>query len=155
MTEALITATQNQALWTNWLGYHIMKTRDTDLCRKCRQFPESIEHIVAGYPLMAQTVYLERHNSITSSIHWCLCGSCGFQRSDKWWQHQPEQVLENASFKLLYDFNIFTDIRISARRPDLVFVDKSTMHTYLIDVACVMDRNVLTKENEKVVRLKY
>jgi len=90
------------------------------------------------------------YNSITSTIHWCLCGSCGFQRSDKWWQHQLEQVLENASFKLLYDFNIFTDIRISAMRPDLVFVDKSTMHTYLIDVACVMDRNVLTKENEKV-----
>ena len=101
VTEALITAAQDQALCTNWLGCHIVKIRATDLCRKCGQFPESIEHIVAGCPLMAQTVYFEHHNATTSMIHWCLCGSCGFQQSDKCWKHQPEPVLENASFKLL------------------------------------------------------
>jgi len=150
VTEALITAAQDQALSTNWLECHIFKIRSSDLCRKCGQFPESIEHIVAGCPLMAQTVYLARHNAITSAIHWCLCGSYGFQRSDRWWQHKPEPVLENDSFKILYDFNIFTDTRISARRPDLVLVDKEAKHSFLIDVACVMDRNVVSKENEKV-----
>ena len=119
VTEALITAAQDQALCTNWLGCHISKTRATYICRKCGQFPESIEHIMAGCPLVAQTVYLEYYIAISSTIHWCLCGNCGFQRSDKWWQHHQEPVLENASFKLLYDFNIFTGIQISARHPDL------------------------------------
>ena len=39
---------------------------------------------------------------------------------------------------------------IQARRPDLVYVDKLQRKTYLIDFACVMDTNVLSKENEKV-----
>jgi len=41
-------------------------------------------------------------------------------------------------------------MHISARRPDLVLVNKDDRHTFLIDVACTMDRNVLSKENEKV-----
>ena len=39
---------------------------------------------------------------------------------------------------------------ISARRPDLDYVDKQSRKTYLIDIACVMDPNVMTKEKEKV-----
>jgi len=31
-------------------------------------------------------------------------------------------------------------------RPDLVLVNKETNSIFLIDVTCVMDRNVLTKE---------
>ena len=105
---------------------------------------------MAGCPVIAQTVYLNRHNAITSAIHWSLCGACGFEQSEEWWKHNPEPVLENANYKVLYDFNIFTDRLISARRPDLVLVSKETNNTFLIDVACVMDRNVLKKEKEKV-----
>ena len=39
---------------------------------------------------------------------------------------------------------------MSARRSDLVLVNKETDSTFLNDVACVMDRNALTKEKEKV-----
>ena len=60
VTEALITAAQDQALYTLWLGYHILRTIDSDLCRRCGQYPETIEHIVAGCPRMAQSVYLEK-----------------------------------------------------------------------------------------------
>jgi len=50
----------------------------------------------------------------------------------------------------LYDFNIFTDKRISARYPDLVLIDRVDKCTYLIDIACAMDRNVGCKETEKI-----
>ena len=143
-------ATQDQALCTNWLRHYIWGTVPTDHCRMCRQFAESVEHIVAGCPMMAQTVYLDRHNAVASAIHWSLCGYCSFPRSNNWWQNHPEPVVENENFKLLYDFNIFTDHLISARRPDLVYVDKQSRKAYLIDIACVMDRNVMTKEKEKV-----
>ena len=59
VSEALISAAQDQALKTNWLGFHILGTSSTDLCRKCQQFPETIEHIVVGCPSVAQTIYLE------------------------------------------------------------------------------------------------
>jgi len=59
-------------------------------------------------------------------------------------------VLESTKYKVLYDFNIFIDRLISACHPDLVLVNKEVNHTFLIDVACVMDRNVVMKEREKV-----
>jgi len=39
---------------------------------------------------------------------------------------------------------------ISARRPDLVYSDKEKKQTYLIDIACGMDRNEIDKEKEMI-----
>ena len=150
VTEALITAAQDQALHTNWLSYHILRSTDSDLCRRCSQYPETIEHIVAGCPTLAQSVYLERHNTVASAVHWELCHLCGFSCSDQWWCHQPEAVMDSSDYRLLYDFNIFTDHRITARRPDIVLIDKQQRLTRLIDIACVMDRNVVEKHREKI-----
>ena len=38
--------------------------------------------------------------------------------------HNPAPVLENNQHKLLWDFDIHTDHLISARRPDLIIIDK-------------------------------
>ena len=58
--------------------------------------------------------------------------------------------MDNASYKLLYDFNIYTDRGIAARRPDLVLVDKMARCTKIIDIACVMDCHVIDKHKEKI-----
>ena len=59
-------------------------------------------------------------------------------------------MLDNSDYKLLYDFNIFTDHKITAWRPDLVLMDKQLQCTKLIDVAYVMDRHVVEKHREKI-----
>ena len=38
--------------------------------------------------------------------------------------HSPASVLENDEHKLLWDFDIQTDHLISARRPDLILINK-------------------------------
>ena len=38
--------------------------------------------------------------------------------------HNPAPVLENDTRKLLWDFDIQTDHLISARRPDLIIINK-------------------------------
>jgi len=87
----LTVAAQDQELNTNWLSCNIHHTVSSDLCRQCKMHPETTEHIIAGCATMAQTVYLGRHNVVTSAIHWCLCGlSC----STQWWQRQPQAVLD-------------------------------------------------------------
>ena len=68
-TESLLIAAQDQALNTNWLSCHVHHTVSSDLCRQCRMYPKTIEHIIAGCPTMVQTVYLDRHNAVTSAIH--------------------------------------------------------------------------------------
>ena len=38
--------------------------------------------------------------------------------------NRPYSIVENNSVKILWDFNIFVDHVISARRPDIVVIDK-------------------------------
>ena len=83
-------------------------------------------------------------------IHWDLSAKCGFERSEKWYDHVAESVLENENYKLLWDFIVRTDHEIEARRPDLLFVDKREKSCQIIDVAIPDDSRVREKEDEKV-----
>ena len=40
--------------------------------------------------------------------------------------HNPASVLENNTLKLLWDFDIHTDHLISARRPDVIIINKKS-----------------------------
>ena len=42
----------------------------------------------------------------------------------KSYMHNPAPVLEYNTHKLLWDFDIYTDLLISARRPDLIIINK-------------------------------
>ena len=118
---------------TNWRSCCIFKTKQTDQCRRCGEHPETGSHIISGCPKLAQTVYLERHNAVASTIHWSLTKELNFERAEHWWEHKPEPKLENDAYKLLYDFNIMSDKKITTRRQ-------------VIDIACPCDRNVNGKE---------
>ena len=62
--------------------------------------------------------------------------------------HKPEPVLENETPTFLWDFKIQTDHLISARRPDLLTVNKK--RTYRIeDFAVPVDHRIKLKESEK------
>ena len=59
-------------------------------------------------------------------------------------------VLENDTHKLLWDFDIRTDPIISARRPDLIIINKNKK---ILDFAVSSDHKIKLKECEK--RDKY
>ena len=60
--------------------------------------------------------------------------------------HNPAPVLENNTHKLLWDFDIHTDRLISARRPDLIIINKKKRK---VDFAAPADDRVKLKESEK------
>ena len=68
---------------------------------------------------------------------------------DKWYEHEPESVLENEDHKILWDFSIQTDHVIEARRPDLVVVDKERSYK-IIDFAVPGDSRIEEKEKDKI-----
>ena len=70
----------------------------------------------------------------------------------QWFEDQPETVLENDDYKLLRDYNIQTDHQISARRPDLVVINKQEQACQVIDIAVPEDTAVNAKEVEKLER---
>ena len=46
-------------------------------------------------------------------------------RGEKWYEHQPEGVVENEKCKILWDMTMQCDRVIEARRPDIVVEKKN------------------------------
>ena len=85
-------------------------------------------------------------------VHWKRARKCNLEAGDKWYEHEPESVLENEDYKILWDFNIQTDHVTEARRPDLVAVDKKRRTCKIIDFAIPGDSRI---EEEKEYIEKY
>ena len=67
----------------------------------------------------------------------------------KWYMHHPVPVLENATHKLLWDFNIQTDYLIPTRRQDLIIINKEKRTCKIVDFAIPADYRIKLKECEK------
>ena len=66
------------------------------------------------------------------------------------YKHQPESLIENNKVKILWDFNIYVDRFLKAKRPDIVGVDQEEENCVIIDIAVPADQNIEVKETEKV-----
>ena len=117
-------AAQNNAVRTNHIKARIDKTQQNNKCRLCSDRDETINHIISECSKLAQKDYKTRHDWVGKLIHWEMCKKFKFYHTNKWYMHNPAPVLENDTHKLLWDFDIHTDHRISARRPDLIMIIK-------------------------------
>ena len=111
---------------------------------------ESIDHIVSGCSELAQKEYKRRHANLGKIVHWKLTRKCNFEAGDKWYEHEPESVLENEDYKILWDFSIQTDPVIETRRPGLVVVDKKERICKIIDFTVPGDSRIEEKEKDTV-----
>ena len=69
---------------------------------------------------------------------------------NKWQMHNPESVQENETHKLQWDFDIQTNRLISARRPDLIIINKKKKRTCKFeDFDVPADHIIKLKESEK------
>ena len=117
-------AAQNSAIRTNHIKVRIDKTQQNSKCRLCSDRDETINHIISECGKLAQKEYKARHDWVGKVIHWEMCKKFKFDHANKWYMHNLEPVLENDTYKLLWDFGIQTDHLISARRPNLIIINK-------------------------------
>ena len=94
-TGSLIVATQNQSIITNLVKARIDKSQVDSLCRVCRKVDESIDHILSGCIKLAQKEYRRSHDNLGKIVHWKLARKCTFEAGNKWYEHEPECVLDN------------------------------------------------------------
>ena len=123
-TESLLMAARDSAIRTNHIKARIDKTQQNSKCRLCGDRDETINHIISECSKLAQRNCKSRHDWIGKVVHWEMCKKFKFNHTNKWYMHNPAPVLENATHKLLWDFNIQTDHLIPARRPDLIIINK-------------------------------
>ena len=148
--ESLIVAAQNQSIRANLVKAKIDKSQGDSLCRVCRKVDESIDHIVSGCSKLAQKEYKRKHDNLGKIVHRKFARKCNFEAGDEWYQHEPESVLENEDYKILWDFSIQTDHVIEARKSDLVLVDKKERICNIIDFAVPEDSRIEEKEKDKI-----
>ena len=60
----------------------------------------------------------------------------------------PTSVLENDTHKLLWEFDIQTDHLISARRPDLIIINKIKENMKIVDFAVSADHSKIKSEKK-------
>ena len=70
----------------------------------------------------------------------------------QWYEHAPEDVIENEEVKILWDVMIQCDREIKAKKPDIVVVNKNERSCAIIDIAIPGDIRVSEKEKEKIER---
>ena len=70
-----------------------------------------------------------------------MCNEFKFDNANKWYMHNPAPVLENDTHKLLWDFAIQTARLISARRPDLIIINKKKVYQ-IVDFAVPADHRI-------------
>ena len=148
-SEALICSAQEQSIRTNYIKYNIDKTTESPPCRMCGTRNESISHKVSECGKLAQKEYKRRHDSVGRYVHWQFCEKVRFNRARLWYEHEPESVIENKNFKILWDFTIQCNHMIEARRLDIVVVDKVKKEAMIIDVAISGDTRACDTEQEK------
>ena len=98
---------------------------------------------------LAQKVYKTRRDWLSKVIHWELCKKLKFDHTNKWYMYNPEFVQKNETHKLLLNFEIQTDILFSARRYDLIIINRKK-RTCTLDFAVPDDHRVKLKENENM-----
>ena len=80
----------------------IDKSQKDALYRLCTKADESIDHVVSGFSELAQKEYKRKHDNLGKTVHWKLARKCNFEARDKWYEHEPENVLENEDLKTLF-----------------------------------------------------
>ena len=73
-----------------------------------------------------------------------------FDHTNKWYMYNPEYVQENETHKRLWYFEIKTDHKNSAGRPDLIIINKNKKERKktrrIVDFAVPADHRIKLKE---------
>ena len=150
-TEGLITAAQDQALNTRYYSKHIIKQGSTDRCRMCHTQAETVGHIISGCQTLAADKYLNRHNQVAAQLHLDICKHYAIKvDAQHWYQHNPEQVMENEKATILWDHQVKTDRHIPCNKPDIIIQEKDSERCLIIDVAIPSAYNIQKKAREKM-----
>ena len=133
----------------------IDKTQQNSKRRLCGDRDETINHIISECNKLAQKEYKTRHDWVGKVIDWEMCKKFQFDHTNKCYMHNPAPVLENDTHKLLWDIDLHTDHLMSARRPDLIIINKNNNQQKkeriftIVDFAVPAEHRIKMKESKK------
>jgi hypothetical protein len=144
---------QDQAISPNYFMRKILKEETESRCRLCKEYEETIDHLISGCPILAKNEYVIRHDKVCTHLHYSICKTLGIETTENWYSHIHKPVRQHEDITVLWNQGVQTDREVLANRPDIIIKNMKDKMCLLIDVAIPSDRNVIEKESEK--KLKY
>ena len=126
-------------------------------CRVCQEQVETVEHLVAGCKVLANTEYLTRHNRAMMIMAVAWAKEHELIRTNMIWYEERWKrgtVIENDKAKLLWDFEFNLRKTTTSRRPDLILEEKEKKKIWICDMACPQQHNIETKRLEKLTKYR-
>ena len=93
-----------------------------------------------------------------AQLHFNICKETGVQLDKKhWYERVPKSVEtgQGGNVTILWNQQVQTDRTILNNKPDIIIRDNEKRTCMLIDVAISGDRNVIKKEDKKILKYKY
>ena len=153
-TESLICAAQEQALNTRYIRSKIWGQTCTQVCRLCKEKPETVAHIVSGCKMLAANKYTFRHNQVATYIHWHALKDRGIDVPENWLSHKPKETVTKGNVTITWDMSIITDKKVMCNRPDILIHDSQARTCLIIDVAIPVCTNIVRKVAEKLTKYR-
>ena len=132
------------------MKFRVDKTAESPLCRMCGVKNEKLSHIVSKCKILDQKEYKKRHDNVCRYIHWRLCKKHDFEGTPEWHERKPGGVIDSEVYKVLWNFRVQCDIKIEARRPGIVIIDKTKKELGILDVTIPGDIRVNEREIGKI-----
>ncbi|XP_044757776.1 uncharacterized protein LOC123315935 [Coccinella septempunctata] len=153
-TEGRLLAIQDQVVPTrSYLKNIAGQQLTSDLCRKCKQGREHIQHVTSGCSILAPREYTDRHNQMAKVYHQAMALKLKLIKTKrKNHLYLPENVLENEEFKLYWDTTMVTDRPVANNRPDIVLLNKREKSCVIIDITVPSDDNISRAYTEKLTK---
>jgi len=157
-TDGFLSVMQDQVILKRNYKKYILKQPDTEeLCRRCGQESETIQHITAGCEQLAPTDYVKRHDGPAKIIHQKLAEAAELiEYISPYYKYTLTNVLENENLKVYWTRSLLTDKTVPFNRPDITFMNKKTKNTYLIDIGVPHAHNlaqIITDKQNKYQEL--
>uniref|UniRef100_A0A8D8X0N9 Reverse transcriptase n=1 Tax=Cacopsylla melanoneura TaxID=428564 RepID=A0A8D8X0N9_9HEMI len=152
-TEGFMLAIQDEVIATRNYVKHIIKDTNApeDRCRRCGTPGENIDHVISACPTLAQSDYLKRHNNVAKIVYLELLKYYQFtENPQRYYEFNPEPVIENENAKIYYDRTIHTGRTREHNRPDITVINKKSKAATLIDIAVPLNRNMTRTRHEKI-----
>ena len=114
-------------------------------CRLCNEQRETVQHLLAGSKMLANSEYLARHNRalMVMAVAWAKEQNL-LNQNVKWYQEKWKRgyLLENSQAKLIWDFEFNLRKTATSRRPDLMLEEKQTKTVWICDMTYPQKRTL-------------
>jgi len=102
-------------------------------------------------------LFIKRHDRVCAQLHFNIYKETEVQLDKKhWYEHVSKSVetVQGGKVTTLWNQQIQTDRTIPNNKPGIIIRDNENGTCMLIEVAILGDRNVIRKEDEKILKYK-